>query len=241
MPNKIDYRPRGPIWWRELADEQGSDKFQIAFSGGKDSIACAIALRDAGYDLYPHAYIEIPGMSFVEETLVYYERTLFGGRHITRVLLPAFCRDLMNGAWQPPQRLPLCAAMADTLSYDDYDVQEALISERGLPEDTYTAIGFRAADNPMRRRIIVINGPVTASKRQFSAIWDWKIDQVIDAITRSGLKLPTDYAIWQHSFQAAGEFFLGVKTHYPDDWRRLLEWFPLAEAEIFRHEMRKRA
>ena len=235
MPNRIDYRPRGPEWWRSIADEQGSDKFLIAFSGGKDSIACAIALSEAGYDLHPHAFIEIPGMSFVEESLAYYERVLFGGCYITRVMLPAFCRDLMNGVRQPPHRLPLCNAM-ENIDYSDFDVQEALIEEKGLPEETWTAVGFRAADNPMRRRLIVMNGPWTKSKRQFSAIWDWNMDRLVETISRSGVKLPHDYQIWPHNFTGSDEFFLGVKTHYPDDWRRLLEWWPLAEADIFRHE-----
>lgn len=238
-PSKLDKHPRGPAWWRELADAQGSDAFVIAFSGGKDSVACALALRDAGYDLHPVAYTEIPGMSFVDETLDTYERTLFGGRHIVRVMHPSFCKSILLGHYQPPHRLPLTEAMG--FDYADVDVQAMLIGEQGLPEGTMTAIGVRAADNILRRKIIAVNGPVAARKGQFYAIWDWTIDRTATTISRSGVKLPPDYRLWPHSFAFGSDFFLGVRQHFPGDWARLLEWFPLAEAEVFRHAMQMNA
>lgn len=41
--------------------------------------------------------------------------------------------------------------------------------------------------------------------------------------------------MWSHSFfELVPEFLARVRTHYPADYKRILEWFPLAEAEMFR-------
>jgi hypothetical protein len=104
--------------------------------------------------------------------------------------------------------------------YADVDVQAMVIGEHGLPEGTMTAIGVRAADNILRRKIIAVNGPVAAKKGQFYAIWDWGIERVGDIIARSGIKLAPDYRIWAHNFVAAPEFLLGLRDNFKDDWDR---------------------
>jgi tRNA(Ile)-lysidine synthase TilS/MesJ len=58
------------------------DKTLLAFSRGKDSIAVALALRDK-IEVVPFHYDDLPGLEFVEESLAYYEKHLFG-RHILR-------------------------------------------------------------------------------------------------------------------------------------------------------------
>jgi hypothetical protein len=45
----------------------------LAFSRGKDSIATALAPRGR-IDVVPFTYIHVPGLSFVEESLAYYEK-----------------------------------------------------------------------------------------------------------------------------------------------------------------------
>ena len=233
-PSKLDSRPRGPDWWSDLAFEQGGNAFVQAFSGGKDSVACALALMAEGYDLYPVAYIEVPGISFVEETLDYYERKLFAGRHITRALHPNTAKNLMRGHWQTPNRLPVCEALG--FDYTDVDIQGMVVDENKLPEDTMAAVAIRAADNIIRRRLIAVNGPVAVKKNQFYAIWDWGIDRCIEVFERAHIKLAPDYAIWPHNFTSHPRFAIGVKKHYPADYRRILEFFPLIEAEAFRYE-----
>jgi hypothetical protein len=232
--SKLDKHPRGPSWWRELADDQGGDAFVLAFSGGKDSVAMALALQAEGYDLYPVAYIEVPGLSFIDDTLNYYERTLFNGRRIVRALHPNTANHLMAGEMQPPHRLAVCEAMSFDMT--DVDIQQRVVVENKLPEDTMAAVAIRANDNMFRRKIIAVNGPVAVKKNQFYAIWDWGIDRMIEIINKSGLSLASDYLIWPHNFTSHPRFYVMLKEHFPDDWKRLLEWFPLAEAEVFRYE-----
>jgi hypothetical protein len=207
----------------------------IAFSRGKDSIGTSVGLLDAGFDLCPFAMIGVPNLSFIEESLAYYETKLFGGKHIIRTLYPHFAKIVTEGAYHYPDWLPVGDAAA--LYFDVGDITEAIARHEGLSPLTYTAIGVRAADNMLRRKIIAVNGPVIKSKRQFYAIWDWTVDTLTERIVRFGVKLPPDYRIWSHSFfELTSEYIIGVKKHYPDDYKKILEWFPLAEAEVFRYE-----
>jgi hypothetical protein len=233
--SRLDDYPRGPSWWRELARDQGGDSFVIAFSRGKDSVAASLALLAEGFDLHPFTYISVPGLSFVEESLDYYERTLFGGRRIKRVFGVGMMAVIKAGHYLSPPRLAVADALA--FPFDEIDIQLALVEEAGLPEDTMCATAVRANDNVMRRRIITFNGPVVTQKNQFYAIWDWRIDDVISTIAKSGLRLPADYRMWGRTFQHyKPDMLVALKKNYPEDWKRFLKWFPLAEAAAFRWE-----
>ena len=235
MGNLLETRPRGVSWWRELAAEQGHNTFLMAFSRGKDSIAATLSLLEAGFDLIPFTMIGVPGLSFVEESLTYYERVLFGGRHIIRAMYPHFARIFTEGAYQPPERLAIAEACG--FGFDISHIQNSILQGLDMPADTYTAIGVRAFDNMMRRKIIAVNGPVVASKRQFYSIWDMSIAQLINIITRHDVNLPPDYRLWGHSFyEIQPEYLFAIREHYPDDYRKILEWFPLAQAEMFRFD-----
>ena len=77
-----------------------SPRVLLSFSTGKDSIAAALALRRAGFDeVQPFYMYQVPGnLEFIEESLAYYERTLFDGVHIVRVphpYVPAVMRHLL--------------------------------------------------------------------------------------------------------------------------------------------------
>lgn len=231
-------RPHGPAWWRALADDQGGDAFVMAFSRGKDSVACAIALIEAGYDLYPVYYVIVPGLSFVEEALDYYERHLFHGRRVTRAMSPRILPHIHDGRYLPPHLVPIAQATQDSLDFDDVDIQLMVVDHNGLPPDTMTAIALRASDNIMRRRLIALNGPVAVKKNQFYAIWDWTLPRCIETIRKAGIKLPADYQMWSRSFMVdVPDFMLKVKANYPADWKKMLEFFPLMEAIAFRAEM----
>lgn len=212
----------------------------MAFSRGKDSLACAIALHEAGYDLHPVCYIIVPGLTFYEEALDYYERHLFHGRRVVRAMSPHMRTFLERGNYLPPHLRPIAMATEDSLDFDDVDIQMQVVDGHGLPPDTMAAIALRASDNIMRRRLIAVNGPVAVKKNQFYAIWDWTLPMTIDTIKKSGLKLPADYQLWARSFMIdVPEFFIKVERHYPEDWKRILEFLPLAEAIVFREKMRR--
>jgi hypothetical protein len=50
-------------------------------------------------------------------------------------------------------------------------------------------------------------------------------------------KLPIDYHLFGRSFDGMDYRFLKpIKDNFPKDFEKILEWFPLADLEIFRAE-----
>lgn len=206
----------------------------LAFSRGKDSIAAWLAIREHFDQVHPYYMYRIPGLEFVEESLAYYEQ--FFGVKIHRMPHPALHRWLNNCVFQPPERVKVIQqAGLPEHSYDD--VRQAVAKMHGLPEDTLMADGIRAADSPIRRVAILKHGPISWSKHLYHPVWDMTIDPMLDLLKRYGLKLPADYTLFGRSFDGLDlRFLLPLKKHRPADFRKVLEWFPLADLEVFRWE-----
>ncbi len=213
-------------------------KALLKFSTGKDAIGAALALRRSDFEVRAVYMYPIPGLEFVEESLDYYERSLFGGQRIIRLPHPSLVRKLNGLVFQPPER---CRAIEDSElpEYDQEDLNAAAISQLGWSDDdTMTAMGVRAADSP-QRYMHFKRGGVNVAGRRFYPIFDWRKAELVDAISRSGVKLPVDYELFGRTFDGIDlRFLLPLRTHRPADYRRVLEWFPLAELEVYRCERR---
>jgi hypothetical protein len=211
----------------------------LAFSGGKDAIASWLVLRDHFDDVEPVFMYTVPELEFVEVSLRYYEQ--FFGKRIRRFPHPSFYRMLRNLVFQPPEHCAAIEAMEGKsrlfLDYD-YNIQNAqALADAGMPVTTYCANGVRAADSIMRRMNFQRNGPITDSRRAFYPIWDWTKEALIKRLAAAKIKVPIDYRLFGRSLDGIDYRFLGpIRTHFPADYKKILEWFPLAEAELFRFE-----
>jgi hypothetical protein len=211
------------------------DKTVLAFSRGKDSIGCHLAIRDH-LDVTPVHYIIVPGLSFIDESLDHYERALFGGQHIVRLPHPSFYRHLNNYLFQTPGHAEVieAAALAD-ITYKD--VHQMIVEQESLPTPILCANGVRAADSPQRRMALTNGGPIRASADAWWPIWDWNKAKLLDEIERAGISLPIDYLLFGRSFDGLdARFLVPLKQQRPADYKRLLEWYPLADVEVFRYE-----
>lgn len=232
MADRAKGPPPGEEIVKQVRKETGK-KTLLAFSTGKDSIAAMLAIRDT-FDVIPVYFYLIPGMEFVEESLAYYERELFG-RPIVRMPHPALYRWLNSYVYQPPHRAPVIDA-ARLPEFDYRDVHD-LVREKFDAPDALCATGVRAADSPMRRVSIMQHGAILKSKGEYFPVWDWKKARLVQELAKSGVKLPIDYRIWGRTFDGLdARFLVPLKKHFPRDFARVLEWFPLAEADVFRAE-----
>lgn len=206
----------------------------LAFSTGKDAIAAWLAIRDHFDRVEPYYLYLIPGLEFVEESLSYYER--FFGARIARLPHPGLHRMLNGLVFQPPERcLPIEQAALPMHEYTH--IRQAMIQMRGLPDEVMVADGVRAADSPLRRIAIQKTGPINRRLRKYHPVWDWKKADLVEAFRRSGVKLPIDYRLFGRTFDGVDlRFLLPLKRHRPADYKRVLDWFPLAELEVFRWE-----
>ena len=229
--------PRGDDLLRSYRERYG-EKTLLAFSRGKDSIAVALALRDK-IEMVPFYYDDLPGLEFIDESLDYYERKLFG-RRILRMPHPAFYKHLRDGLFQPIQRAEILAA-ASIPSIDHADVVRMVKEQEGIEGDILSATGLRALDNAVRFISIRKHGPIRPGAGNWAPIWDWSKQRLMDEIEKSAISLPPDYTFLPRSFDGFSYLFLiPLKERYPRDYERVLDWFPLARAEILRFEINQR-
>jgi hypothetical protein len=207
----------------------------LAFSGGKDSLACFLALRDHFKAVIPYYLYRIPGLEFVEEQLAYYEKAM--GQKIIRLPHEALPRWLNSAVFQSPSNAMVIQA-ARLPEHDYGDIIAWACEIAGLDHDkAMSAIGLKATDGPQRRLAFSSHGVINRAKKQYYPIWDWNKEKVTSTIAASGVKLSSDYKIFGRSFDGLDyRFMSGVKKHFPRDWKKIELWFPLVGAELYRYE-----
>ncbi len=220
----------------DLARQLYGDTLLLQFSCGKESIALWLWLREAAPDLtiVPYWMYLVPDLGYQARALDYYES--YFGCHIRRLPHPALYQMLNSTAWQPPETLAVLAALR-LQEYDFADIENLLAADLGL-DQPLIAVGIRAKDYLERLRLVNQMGVIGFGRRRFLyAIWDWSIQQVGQAILDAGIKLPVDYQMFGRTVTALNyRRLVEVKRRYPEDYQKILDWFPLIEAEVFRYE-----
>lgn len=217
--------------------KERTDTILLSFSAGKDSIAAWLRLKDH-FQIVPVYMYLVPNLSFVEDALRYYESVF--DTHIIRMPSPRFYEMLGEMVFQPPQN---CAVLEELglpgFRYTNDQVFQLVRDDWKLPKSAWCAVGVRAADSPNRRASINKYGS-TREKRDphvFYPIWDMKKDELIHTIRSAGVKLPIDYKLFARSYDGIDlRFLYPIREHFPEDYARILEFFPLAELEIKRYE-----
>jgi hypothetical protein len=210
-----------------------TDSCLLAFSCGKDSVATWIILRDAGFCIHPFYRYLVPGLEFVEVAIDYYERRF--QTPVIRVPHPSLYRLLRRAVFQPPDRMHVLSWFdIPALKYGQINKD---LNFEIAGHDLWCAIGTRACDNLNRRMAFNKWGPIRQSKMEIYPIWDFTKLQVFETIKTAGVKLPIDYRLFGRSFDGLDfRFLYQIKLHFPRDYAKILEWFPLAELEVFRYE-----
>ena len=219
---------------------QYGNRTVLAFSRGKDSIATALWLIKNGMEIVPVHYDMVPGLPFIEESLAYYERTLFGGRRILRFPHPSCYHFLNSTLYQTAGTAQVIAAanLISPVAQSWYrDINGWACEETGFEEDVLTANGMRARDSPARWMSFRRHGAIRPSACVWCPIWSYTKADVVSAIDRSDISLPIDYVWFGRTFDGLdARFLVPLKRNSPRDWAALLEWYPLAEMEVWKYE-----
>jgi hypothetical protein len=218
---------------QQLRDELHGETVILAFSRGKDSIAAWLALREAGVEVLPYHMYLVPELRFVDESLAYFA-DFFGCGPILNLPHPSLYRWLDALVYQPPER---CAVIDQVGIYaPEYTEINPMVREHfGLPPDTPVCNGVRAADSPNRRMAVKVHGPVNEKAATTQIVWDWKIADVRAAIAKHSVQLPPDYKWFGRSFDGIDARFTSkLKLYAPDDYERVLSWFPFADLDLYR-------
>lgn len=225
-----------------LADELGGRPAVLSMSFGKDSLAAAVACRRAGIRLtYVHTYVVPPDEEGRLMPLVEEDRRLVEHHLGCRVhMYPGRCiyAWIGRGIYCPPERLGLYEA-ARLPEPTHEQIWQLILDDLGLPRTTPIIDGVRCADSLPRRASMSMTGPdrTTRGIRRVSAVWDWLNMEIYQAIAEEGIPLPADYRLFGRSFDGIdARFTWPLREHRPADYRHILDWFPLAEADLIRHE-----
>lgn len=228
-------RPHG----KALADEARplvGDRPLLMFSAGKDGVAAALYLLEHFGDCVPVATYFVPGLEFWDDAIAYYERHLFK-RKIHVCPHPSFWKLQRSFVYQTPRRAAIIAA-AD-LPTPEFDDILALVKEQeGLAPDLYAAEGTRAAENMSRGVLIKNKGPIIHHTKRWWPIWELSKAEVLDMLKRHDMPLSWEYDFLPSSFTGLHyQYVERIRRHSPADYQRILDWYPLYEAESFRYEI----
>ena len=85
--------------------------------------------------------------------------------------------------------------------------------------------------------MFVRTGAINWKEKKFYSNWDWTKEALIAEMRKAGVKLPVDYWIFGRSFDGLDYRFIApVKRHFPEDYGKLLEYYPLMDSELMRAE-----
>ena len=139
--------------------------------------------------------------------------------------------------FQPPERcLPIEEARIREFTFDD--LNKWMKQDFNLPDDTtYVANGVRAIDSPIRWAAVKKNGTVNRNKKTFLPVAEMRKAELVALLESEGVKLNVQYTLFSRSFDGIDRrFLLPIKQHFPKDYQKILDWFPLAELEVKRYE-----
>jgi len=210
-----------------------TDTIVLKFSAGKDSLAMWMRCREIFPKIVPIFHYWLPGLRFVEETLVMYEQ--YFGQKIIRMPHPNWLNFLANGSFQPPHRWNVIEAYnLRTVDYDE--ILDWVCEDLGI-EEYWVAVGIKSSDSPLRARAIAQHGAWTPAKQLFYPVADLKKADLLSLFDKYNAPLSKDYLVFGRSFDGLQYRYVSkIKQHYPEDYQTIVRWFPLVEAEFMRAE-----
>lgn len=227
---------------KEAIKRSGTTTCSCAFSTGKDSLAMMIALHHFFETVVPVFWYHVPNLGFIERSLEYYERVF--KTQTVRLPHPYRFYHFSYFQLQPPDRIAamdwIMAEVPDfTMDslFGEVRTQYGLDKLGGSKIGAMHATGIRAADSPIRASLYRKHGGFAPAGLLFYPVITWNLDDIEAALDHTGLMLPPEYRFIGRSFDGImRRYTTPVKEHWPEDWVKILDDFPLADLEFFRAE-----
>lgn len=199
----------------------------VAFSGGKDSITTLSLCRRAFENVEAFYMYMVPGLECIEGPI----RRICQKLDVQLRMVPHWhlSEILKKGVYSPKLR-------ANTIkNLKQRDIEAFLKAKSGL---SWCAYGHRMSDSVSRRYYLRKRGIVDLDRMRLAPIYDWKTSEVIRYLELNGLNynMPTFGSDKDrgHGFTLKKDCITWLKDNYPDDYGRVLEFFPAVGALEFR-------
>lgn len=210
-----------------------NDTAILGFSAGKDSVGCWLQLRRHFKRVVPFYLYYVPGISFVEDSLAYYED--FFGTRIHRYPGPWLLNIVDSLIYQPPERIDALNQLKVHRGLSTGHIIEDL--RRREAPNALVADGAKVSDSLRRAISIKAHGSLYPHKSKFLPIFDWNDRRLEQEIIAAGVQLAADYQMFKRTWEGARYAQLEpLRKHCPADYDLVLKWMPLAELEFVRRK-----
>jgi hypothetical protein len=219
----------------EKAKKQGINFCTLGFSTGKDSVIGLDLLLKAGIEVLPiYCYI-VPQLEFVEKNIALYEK--YYGIKVVRMPHPMLYDHIRRQDWQDLFRTRDIAKTYAPSKITFANINWLVLHDRGLNVNAYDANCMKMADS-FNRRVLLRAKPDIDDKKRIIYLAKYLTDkEIFEYIKQNDIPLTKDYEIFGRSWDGLAYHFLtGVKKNYPNDFKKIQEFFPLIEAEIYRYK-----
>lgn len=194
----------------------------VGYSGGKDSL-CTLQLAVQAFRrvVCVHLYL-VPGLDFVEKRLQF-ARDRFGVE-VVEYPAPALLYSIKHGHYRPPSPRSFAGIQKFTL--------DMMIRLAGQELGIKTLLIGRRETDFLTRKIAMRGGMLPGE----NPIREWMKYDVMAYLRRNDLPIP-ESAGDARGVDLTAESLLWIHETFPDDWKRLLHYFPFAEAILHRKQI----
>lgn len=221
---------------RNVAETSGGVAI-LSFSRGKDSVAAWLYMRKFFPKIIPFHCASVPGLSYVDESLAYYEE--FFKTPIIRYM-DSECGGAVHRLWFQPVEDEDEIDRVGFWKYDKNELANLIRKKHGI-QNAYCAFGINQSDSIDRQvRVKECQGRHDGVK-SFYPCWNWSRAEIMRIIEENQVRLADDYLIACRS--TAGlpgiRVLERMESVFPEDFRKVRLMFPFIQAVVARNEFRK--
>jgi phosphoadenosine phosphosulfate reductase len=202
-----------------------TDSVIVMFSTGKESVVTLDLCARYFKNVHACFMYLVKGLEFQERVIRYYENKY--GIEVLRIPHYRVAHYLRYGYYCRPD-----LSVRETKLVDCYNRAR---QHFGIE---WIAAGETICDSRVRRAMIKSSSSIDVNRKRFFPVAEWKRQDIRRYIQLNKLRIAEEYQWLKSSFALMdGESLKVVRDHYPDDFRRIKEVFPLAEAAIIQFEI----
>lgn len=212
-------------------NEFGIDSVIVGVSGGLDSIATLSLCRSTFSRVEAYFMYVVPGLSFQERYLQYLERRF--GVELLRIPHWAVARSLRGATFRhaTPSSVSVPALKMS-------DVDAYIRRQFGID---WIATGEKANDSLERAAQIKRCGGIHEGRKRIFPLATWSHADVANHLARERIVAPPDYRLrpaethrGNFDYLLSFDEIVPIKEHFPEDFEKIKQVFPLIEAQIER-------